>query len=454
MISRPSGECRTPESVTDMEKHPEIQFLPRKEIKIWQEGRLEEALEYLAARSSFYRRLFSENSIDISRIRTLEDLRYIPVTTKKDLQLHGPEFCCVAPSEIIDYSTTSGTLGDPVTFAETEGDLQHLAYNEQLSFQTAGCTKDDIMQEMVTIDRRFMAGLAYFLGARELGMGVVRVGNGIPELQWDTINRIHPTVGMAVPSFLVKLIAFAEEHGIDYHNCPMKKCVCIGEALRDPRTFELNTLGKIIHEKWPELKLYSTYASTEMQHSFTDCEYFNGGHLQPELMIVEFLDDEDNPVGPGEPGEVTITTLGITGMPLLRFKTGDVVYHYDEPCRCGRNTVRVSSVIGRKKQMIKFKGTTLYPPALFDILDNIEGVKNYVVEVGTNELGTDDVVVRVGTAEPSEKFEKEIKDIFRAKVRVAPGVLFDTPEAVARIMFPPMSRKPVKFIDRRNGGEH
>lgn len=433
-----------------MERHPEIQFLSKEEIKKYQEGRLKEALEYVWRKSPYYKRIYTEQGIDINQIRTLEDLCLLPVTTKSDLQLHGNEFRCVAPEDIIDYATTSGTLGDPVTFTETEEDLCHLAYNEQLSFQTAGCTKHDILQEMVTIDRRFMAGLAYFLGARELGMGVVRVGNGIPELQWDTIYRIHPTVGMAVPSFLVKLISFAEEHGIDYRNSSMKKCVCIGEALRDPKTFELNTLGQIIHDKWPELQLYTTYASTEMQHSFTDCEYFNGGHLQPELMIVEFLDDDNNPVAPGEAGEVTITTLGVTGMPLVRFKTGDVVYHYDEPCRCGRNTVRVSSVVGRKKQMIKFKGTTLYPPALFDILDNIPDVKNYVVEVFTNELGTDDVLVRVGTLTPGERFEKEIKDIFRAKVRVAPGVIFDTPENVSKIMFPPMSRKPVKFIDKRS----
>lgn len=433
-----------------MEKHPEIQFLPREEIKLYQEKRLTETLEYLAAKSPFYQGQFRDNGIDINKIGTLEDLRQIPVTTKSDLQLHGSEFCCVNPEDIIDYSTTSGTLGDPVTFTETEDDLRHLAYNEHLSFQTAGCTKSDILQEMVTIDRRFMAGLAYFMGARELGMGVVRVGNGIPELQWDTINRIHPTVGMAVPSFLVKLIAFAQEHGIDYRNCSMKKCVCIGEALRDPLTFELNTLGQIIHDKWPELQLYTTYASTEMQHSFTDCEYFNGGHLQPELLIAEFLDDDNNPVDPDEPGEVTITTLGVTGMPLLRFKTGDIVYHYDEPCRCGRNTTRVSSVVGRKKQMIKFKGTTLYPPALFDILDNIPEVKNYAVEVFTNELGTDDVKVIVGTLCGSDRFEKEIKDIFRAKVRVAPQVEFRTPEEVSKIMFPPMSRKPVKFIDRRS----
>ena len=432
-----------------METNQNIQFLPKEEIKKYQEKRLAGALEYLAAKSPFYSSLFRDNKIDISRIRTLEDLSLIPVTTKPDLQTRNGDFLCVPHSEIVDYPTTSGTLGEPVTFAETESDLEHLAYNEFLSFSTAGCVKEDVLQLMVTIDRRFMAGLAYFLGARKLGMGTVRVGNGIPELQWDTINRIHPTVGMAVPSFLIKLIDFAVEHGIDYRNSSLRKCVCIGEALRDPRTFELNTLGSIIHERWPELQLYTTYASTEMQHSFTDCQYFNGGHLQPELMIVEFLDDNDNPVPAGEPGEVTVTTLGVTGMPLLRFKTGDVVYHYDEPCRCGRNTVRVGSVVGRKRQMIKFKGTTLYPPALFDILDNIPEVRNYVVEVFTSELGTDDVLVHVGTNVPSDRFEKEIKDIFRAKVRVAPAVRFASPEEVAVLLYPPMSRKPVKFIDKR-----
>lgn len=426
-----------------------IQYLSQGEIKKYQEGRLAGQLAYLDAHSPFYRKMFRENGIDITKVRTLEDLRVLPLTTKTDLQLHNEDFICVPREKVIDYVTTSGTLGDPVTFTETEDDLNHLAYNEFLSFTTAGCSSADVMQLMTTIDRRFMAGLAYFLGARALGMGIARVGNGIPELQWDTIRRIHPTVGMAVPSFLMKLIAYAEEHGIDYHNCSMKKCICIGEALRDPQTFELSTLGRKIHDKWPELQLYSTYASTEMQHSFTDCQYFNGGHVQPELIIVEFLDDAGNPVGPDEPGEVTVTTLGVTGMPLLRFRTGDMVYHFDEPCRCGRNTTRLGPVLGRKGQMIKFKGTTLYPPALFEILDGIPGIANYVVEVYTNDLGTDEVMVHVGTTMASDSFEKQIKDLFRAKVRVAPSVVFESPEYVGVLLFPPMSRKPVKFIDRR-----
>lgn len=431
-----------------MEKNPNIQFRSPAEIKRYQEARLAEALAYLQAHSRFYQSMFREHGINIHQIKHIEDLQAIPVTTKTDLQLHNDDFICVHRDEIIDYVTTSGTLGDPVTFVLTSDDLDRLAYNEYLSFTTTNCTRQDVLQLMTTIDRRFMAGLAYYMGARELGMGVVRVGNGIPELQWDTIHRVQSTCGMVVPSFLIKLIEFAEKNHIDYGTCSMNKCVCIGEALRTP-DFTLNTLGQRIHEKWPSLQLYSTYASTEMQSSFTECDEFSGGHLQPELIIVEFLDDDNRPVKDGEPGEVTITTLGVQGMPLLRFKTGDICYHHSEPCACGRNTIRLSSVLGRKGQMIKYKGTTLYPPALFDILDNIPQVKNYIVEVYTNELGTDEILIRVGSEIRSDAFAKEIKDLFRSKVRVAPTINFESPEYVAKIQMPPMSRKAIKFIDLR-----
>ncbi len=350
--------------------------------------------------------------------------------------------------DVVDYVTTSGTLGEPVTFALTENDLQRLAYNEESSFIMAGCTKEDVMQLMTTIDRRFMAGLAYFMGARELGCGVVRVGNGIPELQWDTIRRVRSSACMVVPSFLTKMIDFAEKNHIDYNHSSLKRAICIGEALRLPDG-ELTTLGKRIAEKWYTLELFSTYASTEMQTSFTECECHRGGHIPSDLIIVELLDENNKPVKDGEAGEVTITTIGVEGMPLLRFKTGDVCIRYTTPCSCGRNSARLSSVLGRKGQMIKFKGTTIYPPALFDILDNIAEVDNYIVEVFTNSLGTDQIQIRIGSNDHSETFVKNIKDIFRSKVRVAPDIKFESKELIAQLQQPPMSRKIIKFFDLR-----
>ena len=419
------------------------------EIVAFQEERLREALAYLQEHSIFYRRMFESNNIDITTIKSIADLAKIPTTSKQDLQSHNADFLCVDPIKVIDYVTTSGTLGEPVTFALTENDLQRLAYNEASSFTMAGCTKEDVIQLMTTIDRRFMAGLAYFLGARELGSGIVRVGNGIPELQWDTIKRVKSTTCIVVPSFLTKMIEFAEKNNIDHNVSNLKRAICIGEALRTPDG-ELTTLGSKIHEKWPSLELFSTYASTEMQTSFTECEAHRGGHIPSDLIIVELLDEHNQPVADGEPGEVTITTLGVEAMPLLRFKTGDICIRMSEPCTCGRNSARLSSVIGRKNQMIKFKGTTIYPPILFDILDNIPEVENYIVEVFTNSLGTDQIQIRIGSNNHSDAFVKQIKDIFRSKVRVAPDIQFESVELISRIQTPPMSRKVVKFFDLRN----
>ena len=428
--------------------YPEIEFKSKTEIEHFQNKELHKLLEYLQGKSRFYGQLFQNHRIDTSRIKTMHDLHRIPPTTKEDLQLHGEDFICVEKNRIIDYITTSGTLGEPVTFAMTDHDLNRLAYNEAQGFKCANCTKDDVFQLMTTMDRRFMAGLAYFLGSRMLQAAMIRVGNGIPELQWDSIRRFSPTALVAVPSFLLNIIDYAEKQGINHHESSVKKVICIGDAIRTT-DFNANTLGKKIFERWPEIKLYSTYASTEMATSFTECEFGVGGHHHPDLIIVEFLNELDNPVNPGEPGEVTITTLGVEGMPLLRFKTGDICIAHEEPCQCGRNSLRLGPVIGRKKQMIKYKGTTLYPPALYDILDNIEQIKNYIVEIYTNNIGTDEILIRVGAENHSEAFEKSIKDHFRAKLRVAPSISFETVDYISSMQLPAMSRKPIKLIDRR-----
>ena len=316
-----------------MVQDKELHYRSKEEIRLFQEACLRETIAYVADRSAFYRRLFEEHQIDPASIRTLEDLKRLPLTSKEDLQLHGEDFVCVGKREIIDYVTTSGTLGDPVTFALTEGDLERLAYNEACSFRMAGCTEEDVMQLMTTIDRRFMAGLAYFLGARKLGCGVVRVGNGIPELQWDTIRRVGSTACMVVPSFLMKLIEFAEKSGFDPNRSTLRKAICIGETLRTPDG-KLTKLAEKISARWPQLELYSTYASTEMQSSFTECEHHAGGHIPADLIIVELLDENGAPVAAGEAGEVTITTLGVEGM------TADLLYDLLSPYADGSGEAR------------------------------------------------------------------------------------------------------------------
>jgi phenylacetate-CoA ligase len=144
-----------------------------------------------------------------------------------------------------------------------------------------------------------------------------------------------------------------------------------------------------------------------------------------------------------------VTPLGVEGMPLLRFKTGDMCRFYTAPCACGRTTSRISPIIGRKNQMIKYKGTTLYPPMIFDVLNNLEEIQNFIIEVTTNDYGTDRIQVTVGCTNPCEDYEKQIKDNFRAKLRVAPEIIFMDIDEITRKQFPNGNRKPLNFIDSR-----
>lgn len=428
---------------------PRLAYEPLSRQDAWQAEALQELLQYVQAHSPFYKGLFAKHGIEISQVRTLQDLTLLPTTTKADMQACNWSFLCVPKTEIQEYTATSGTMGQPVTIALTEGDLQRLAYNEQQSFLCADARPEDVFQLMLTLDRQFMAGMAYYQGIRQIGAALVRTGPGLPDMQWDTIQRLGTNSLVAVPSFLLRMISYAQQHGIDIKTSGVAKAVCIGEGLRNT-DFSLNALAEAIHSQWP-FQLYSTYAATEMQTAFTECAAGRGGHQQPDLVILEILDDDGNQLPAGAYGEITITTLGIEAMPLLRYRTGDMAAFYEEPCSCGRHSRRLGPIVGRKQQMIKYKGTTLYPPAVFNILNEIPFIQEYVVESFTSPVGTDELTLHLHTSLTADDCEAKLKPLLQAKLRVLPKLQFHSAAAIQQLQFPPASRKQIRFIDNRKG---
>jgi phenylacetate-CoA ligase len=187
-----------------------------------------------------------------------------------------------------------------------------------------------------------------------------------------------------------------------------------------------------------------------MQTAFTECGTGRGGHLHPELLHVELLDEDGKQVTTGDAGEVTITTLGVEGMPLLRYRTGDIAHMHHDECSCGRNTLRLGPVIGRKQQMIKFKGTTLYPPAIFDVLHQQEFIRDYVVETFTGNLGTDELRLHVHVADEDGKVAgQSLQAAFQSRLRVVPDITFVTQKEIDALQQTGGARKIRKFIDNR-----
>lgn len=436
-----------PEYKASSDRYKLVEFESPQAIDAMQQKLLSEQIAYAARFSPYYSALFKRLSLDPSSIRQLHDLRKIPFTTKNDLTCHNEAFLAAEKNDISDICLTSATTGDrPTIIYQSSSDLARLAYNEEAAFRMLGIDEKDSLMVCAAIDRCFMAGLAYYLGGLNIGSTMIRAGSGSPAQQWELIKTTKPSVLVGVPSLIRKLGQYAIQNGDDPSRAGIGKIVCIGEPIRSEE-MKLLPVPAEVEAMWGA-KLYSTYASSEMATAFCECEERCGGHLRPELLVLEIIDDEGNPLPPGEKGEVTVTPLGVRGMPLLRFKTGDISFIIPEPCHCGRNTVRLGPIMGRKNQMLKLKGTTLFPSSILSALDSLKGVEGAYIEARKNDDETDRVLLYTALSDPGVTI-KTIVDHLRAKVRVVPEIFIIDEKELNLKIFPPEKRKKTTFFDYR-----
>ena len=416
-------------------------------IRATQNAALAKQIDYVAANSPFYRPRFTELGITAADIRTIDDLPLLTPTTKEDLERYNDDLLCVDEAEIRDLCQTSGTTGKPVVLMQTASDLERLALNEALAFQSCGITNHDRLVVACSLGRNFMAGLAYFLGATKLGAMAIRTGSDSMPLIMESIRRYRPTALVAVPSMAAAMAKRFQAESTDPRSLGIQRIVCIGEPIRDD-DLTPSPLGAEVADLWGA-SVYGTYASTEMATAFCDCAAECGGHLNSALMVVELLDDDGSPVTPGEVGEVVATPLGITGMPLLRLRTGDVCRLHTEPCSCGRNTPRLGPILGRHSQMLKVRGCTIYPPAIFNALQTMPEIACSYVEVHRDFELSDRIRVIVGTNDQSLTPDV-VAERIAAQTRVKPEVEIQPLEMVQAKVFVKEQRKPQRFFDYRN----
>lgn len=395
-----------------------------------------ETFRYAAERSPFYRERFAgwREAPPLDRVRPVD---------KQEVSARNEDFLCVPRDRVAEMVTTSGTAGRPLLWMLTKGDLARLSLNERLSFGCAGLAAGDVVLVAVTLDRCFVAGLAYWMGLQDLGCAAVRTGMASPGLVLDMIERVRPTAIVSVPSFLRIVAGTARERGIDLAGGPVRKVIAIGEPVRDAG-FAPNAAGRALEKDW-NARVYSTYGITELASSLCECDAGRGGHLHEDLLHVEVLDGEGRPVPDGVVGEVVATTLGVEGMPLIRYRTGDCAALYRDACPCGRTSPRIGPVVGRKNHLLKVKGTSVFPSAIAAALDDVPGAGRYVILARSDGAGSDTVEVLVD----GEVAPDALRDVLQGRTKVAPAVRAAPAGEIERLQLPPNSRKRRWFVDLR-----
>jgi phenylacetate-CoA ligase len=422
--------------------------LASSEIEAVQQAAWDETFLQAGAHSPFYREHFARAGLSPRAEIPLSEISRIPAIDKNIVSTQPEQFLCVPREKIVDIVTTSGSTGQPLVWQLTENDLERLARNEQLSFTCAGFTAADTVLLAVAMDRCFIAGMAYFLGLRKLGCAVVRVGPATPAMHLDMIRRVQPTAVVSVPSFLAHLADKAAEAKFDLAAAGIRKAVCIGEPIRE-NDFSLNRTGRALEQSWGA-KVFSTFGVTELAASLCECDAGLGGHLHPELLYLEALDETGRPVPDGEVGELTATTFGVEAMPLIRYRTGDFAAIHRAPCRCGRQTLRIGPVVGRKNQKLKIKGTTIFPSTLKTVLDAAPEITSYVIIARRETDLSDAVEIKFASAADPAKISAALKEQFQGAVKVVPQITAASAAEIEKLQLPDGVRKRRYFVDLRD----
>ncbi len=348
------------------------ELLSREELSHLQMERLRWSL-HQAKQSHFYFEKLA--GFDPDRIRSFQDIRELPLTSKDDLRAYYPVGFLTRPvCEMVRLHASSGTTGSPTAVLYTKRDLDSWADLVARCMHMVGLRPGDIFQN-VSGYGLFTGGLGIHYGAERLGCLTIPAGAGNSKRQIKLLQDFRVSAIHIIPSYALHLSTVFHDIGLDPKDLHLKICLIGAE----PHTEE-------IRQRIEELlgvKAYNSYGLSEMNGPGVafECREQNGMHLWEDAYFMELLDpDTLEPVPEGEVGELVLTTLDRVGMPLIRYRTKDLTRIIPGPCPCGREHKRIDRITGRSDDMIILKGVNIYPMQVEKVLMSIPEVgQNYVI---------------------------------------------------------------------------
>jgi len=435
--------------IHDLYEDQEVERLDREALQALQLLRLKKTVA-TALTTPFYKKRLKDAGITSAEdIRTLEDIRKIPYTTKDDLREAYPYgLLAVDQDEIVRMHASSGTTGTPTVIYHTQNDLDSWTNMTVRSLRATGCHKGDVFQNMMTYGL-FTGGIGLHYGAEKLGMLVIPASSGNTKRQFQLMKDFQTTTIHATPSYMLHLYSRMEEMGYSLEDFNLERALIGAE----PHSEEIRQ--KI--EELYGIDAYNSYGLSEMNGPSVafECTEKKGMHLWEDAYYLEIIDRKSlEPIPDGEEGELVLTILIRTGTPILRYRTKDLTTVIPEPCTCGRTSRRITRIKGRTDDMLIINGVNVFPSQIEEVIMKMPNIgTNYLIRV--EKAGTLDkltIQTEVGAelfsddARDLHALKERIKEELRASITINPAVELHEPG-----FLPVQQGKAIRVVDERGG---
>lgn len=434
--------------------NPEIETMPREQLRELQNKRLREQVAYVYERSPFYRNKLDEAGVQPGEIAGIDDLHKLPFTTKDELrrsQAQTPPFghhVCAEEADITWLPTTSGTTGTPLLLPRTAGDIEVWTELNARAFTAVGIGRDDIYQNILTYNWIY-GGLALHWGAHRVGATVVNAGVGNTEKQIWALTYMGTTAFHATPSYLVHLgNRLADEGKTD--QLKVRSVIAGGEV-----GMAGTEAKKRLRALFPDVRTLADVGGVTDVGTmiWAECQHMAGGHLAEDSVICEVLDPQTNdPVSPGDVGELVFTDVVSKGAPLLRYKVNDLTRIDESPCECGRTLARMpDGILGRADDMLTVRAANVYPSAVDEIVKSFPEVRGEYQLVIDRPGDLDVMTLRVeAVGDLSDTARRDLVSQLDNRIRMSFGSRADI-EVLEPGSLPTFIYKAKRIIDKRKG---
>jgi phenylacetate-CoA ligase len=400
---------------------PESEKMDRKELEQLQLERLALTLNRVYLNVPFYRRTFDEAGFNPDDLRSLGDLRKLPFTVKNDLRENYPYGLFAVPlREVVRVHASSGTTGMSTVVGYTRNDIKTWSNLVGRILTAGGITADDVIQISFNYGL-FTGAFGLHYGAERVGASVIPMSSGNTKRQIKIMQDFKTTALVSTPSYAMLIADTMMEMGINRNSLSLKWGLFGAEPWSDAMRKELQD----------KLKITATdnYGLSEIMGPGVagECLERNGLHIAEDHFLVEIIDPNTlQPVGPGETGELVITTLTKEAFPMIRYRTRDLTRLMEEPCPCGRTMRRMARVMGRTDDMLIIRGVNVFPSQIEAVLFEIEGTEPHYQIVIDRKGALDDATVLVEVSEQmffdQMKKQAELKETIKKRIASELGI--------------------------------